>query len=149
MNEEYTYKIGKYTIRVDKYRKDEIALTIAIIENNKIDFLGSCNGNNAICVDLLIRENQKLRKQLEEMKAINNVLSKELTSDKMLKQDHLITCCGIPINEIPKLAEENKKMKNQQKEFIKLLEGMYFETEDNWWFVILNKYKELIGGKEC
>ena len=59
----------------------------------------------------LQRENQELRKQLEEMKAINNVLSKELTSDKMLKQDYLITCYGIPINEIPKLAEENKKMK--------------------------------------
>lgn len=66
MNEEYTYNIDKYTITVDKYGKDKISLTIAIIENNKIDFLGSCNGNNAICVDLLIRENQKLRKQLEE-----------------------------------------------------------------------------------
>ena len=55
-----------------------------------------------------------------------------------------------------KLREENKELKqqlkekeNQQKEFIKLLEGMYFETEDNWWFVILNKYKEITGGKEC
>ena len=50
------------------------------------------------------------------------------------------------------LKRENQELKKQleakniqQKEFIDLLEGMYFETDDNWWFAILNKYKEIIG----
>lgn len=51
-----------------------------------------------------------------------------------------------------RLKRENQELKKQleakniqQKEFIDLLEGMYFETDDNWWFAILNKYKEIIG----
>ena len=56
---------------------------------------------------------------------------------------------------IKDLRLENQELKKQleakniqQKEFIDLLEGMYFETDDNWWFAILNKYKEIIGGKD-
>lgn len=63
----------------------------------------------------LLKENEELKKQLEEYKAINKVLSQELTKDKILKQDHLTTCCGISIVDIPKLI-------TQQKEFIKYLE---------------------------
>ena len=101
----------------------------------------------------LISENQELKRQLKEMKAINNVLSKELTSDKAIKQDYLITCYGIPISEIPKLAEENKKMKNQQKEFIEWLEKESKELirdagyHQRICLDILEKYKEIIGGK--
>lgn len=101
----------------------------------------------------LISENQELKRQLKEMKAINNVLSKELTSDKAIKQDYLITCYGIPISEIPKLAEENKKMKNQQKEFIEWLEKESKELIRDLGYHqricldILEKYKEIIGGK--
>ena len=66
MNKEYTYNIDKYTIGVDENGKDEIGLTIAIIKNGKINVLGNCYGENARCIDLLIKENQKLKKQLEE-----------------------------------------------------------------------------------
>ena len=52
---------------------------------------------------------------------------------------------------IKDLRLENQELKKQleakniqQKEFIDLLEGMYFETDDNWWFAILNKYKEIV-----
>ena len=103
----------------------------------------------------LISENQELKRQLKEMKAINNVLSKELTSDKAIKQDYLITCYGIPISEIPKLAEENKKMKNQQKEFIEWLEKMSKNLfEDGEYGIsatygfISSIYKEIIGDKK-
>ncbi len=102
----------------------------------------------------LISENQELKRQLKEMKAINNVLSKELTSDKAIKQDYLITCYGIPISEIPKLAEENKKMKNQQKEFIEWLKKESKELirdagyHQKICLDILEKYKEIIGDKE-
>ena len=61
-------------------------------------------------------ENQELKKQLEEYKATNKILSHELTKDKVLQQDCLTTCCGIPIGDIPKLI-------TQQKEFIEYLEN--------------------------
>ena len=60
-------------------------------------------------------EAKELKKQLEELKSTNKVLSEELTKDKILKQDCLTTCCGIPIGDIPKLI-------NQQKKFIEYLE---------------------------
>ena len=75
MGKEYTYNIGKYTIGVDTNGEDGIGLTVAIIENDKINFLGSCYGENARCIDLLIRENQELKKQLEEKNnKLNSVL---------------------------------------------------------------------------
>mgnify|MGYP001255202422 CR=1 FL=1 len=61
-------------------------------------------------------EAKELKKQLEEYKATNEVLSHELTKDKVLQQDCLTTCCGIPIGDIPKLI-------TQQKEFINYLEN--------------------------
>ena len=83
-------------------------------------------------------ENQELKKQLEEYKATNKVLSHELTKDKVLQQYCLTTCCGIPIGDIPKLI-------TQQKEFIKFLEDNYKETQDIWYIKILQKYKSIIG----
>lgn len=71
MGKEYTYNIGKYTIGVDTNGEDGIGLTVAIIENDKINFLGSCYGENARCIDLLIRENQELKKQLEEKNLVD------------------------------------------------------------------------------
>lgn len=59
-------------------------------------------------------EAKNLKKQLEGLKSTNKVLSEELTKDKILKQNCLTTCCGIPIGDIPKLI-------NQQKEFIEYM----------------------------
>lgn len=62
MNEEYTYDIGKYTIGVDKNGEDGIGLTVAIInDNGEIHLLGNCYGDNARCIDLLIKENEQLK----------------------------------------------------------------------------------------
>ena len=104
-------------------------------------------------------EAKGLKKQLEEYKATNKILSHELTKDKVLQQDCLTTCCGIPIGEIPKLI-------TQQKEFISYLENekdrlarecsqIYEDSlgktrlvnEDKFDEVndILQKYKEVIG----
>lgn len=156
---EYTYDIDKYTIGVDENGEDGIGLTVAKVENGEIHFLGNCYGENARCIDLLIKENQelktekeqlnslvnscqeeirRLKKQLEELKSTNKVLSEELTKDKILKQDCLTTCCGIPIGDIPKLI-------NQQKEFINFLEDNYKETQDIWYIKVLQKYKSIIG----
>lgn len=62
MNEEYIYDIGKYTIGVDKNGEDGIGLTVAIInDNGEIHLLGNCYGDNARCIDLLIKENEQLK----------------------------------------------------------------------------------------
>ena len=82
------------------------------IENEQLNILvNSCQ-----------EEIRQLKKQLEEYKATNKVLSKELTKDKVLQQDHLTTCCGIPIGDIPKLI-------TQQKEFIKYMNDIIKELE--------------------
>lgn len=67
MNKEYTYNIGKYTIGVDTNGEDGIGMTIAIIKNGEINFLGNCYGENARCIDLLIKENQKLKKVIKQI----------------------------------------------------------------------------------
>ena len=68
MNEEYTYDIGKYTIGVDKNGEDGIGLTVAIInDNGEIHILGNCYGDNARCIDLLIKENKQLKENNQAM----------------------------------------------------------------------------------
>lgn len=65
-DKEYTYNIDKYTIGVDTNGEDGIGMTVAKIENGELHFLGNCYGENARCIDLLIKENQELKNQLEE-----------------------------------------------------------------------------------
>lgn len=74
MNKEYTYNIDKYTIGVDENGKDEIGLTIAIIKNGEINVLGNCYGENARCLDLLIKENQQLKEVID--KAVEYIKNK-------------------------------------------------------------------------
>lgn len=74
-DKEYTYDIGKYTIGVDENGEDGIGMTVAIIKNGEINLLGDCYGENARCIDLLIKENQALKKKLEEA---NKKLKKQL-----------------------------------------------------------------------
>lgn len=88
-------------------------------------------------------EAKELKKQLEEYKATNEVLSHELTKDKVLQQDCLTTCCGIPIGDIPKLI-------TQQKEFIEYLEKTIVDSKagsgQQYYFQeILSTYKSVIG----
>ena len=96
----------------------------------------------------LLKENQELNKQVKEYKATNKVISHELTKDKILEQDYLTTCCEIPIGDIPKLITQRRK-------FIKYLEDMRDELKNKFKYdicyvvvqIILQKYKEIIGGK--
>lgn len=114
-DKEYTYDIDKYTIGVDTNGEDGIGLTVAKIENGEIYFLGNCYGENARCLDLLIKENQELKKQLEEHK-------KELE-----KADNLTQICIFKGKEESKISYRKclnilDKKETQQKEFIKYLE---------------------------
>lgn len=97
MNEEYTYDIGKYTIGIDNNGEDGIGLTVAIInDDGEIHLLGNCYGDNARCIDLLIKENQQLKEQLN--KKYENVGT--LTSEILYEEN-------------TKLVQENQQLKEQ------------------------------------
>ena len=91
-------------------------------------------------------ESQKQKEVIDKLKSTNKVLSEKLTKDKILKQDCLTTCCGIPIGDIPKLI-------NQQKKFIEWLEAMSKMYENEYkdidiaghYNCVLAKYEEIIG----
>lgn len=84
-DKEYTYDIDKYTIGVDENGEDGIGMTVAKIENGGIKFLGNCYGENARCIDLLIKENQELKQ-----KYLNAVADYETTTaEKSELKKHL------------------------------------------------------------
>lgn len=85
-DKEYTYDIDKYTIGVDENGEDGIGMTVAKIENGEIYFLGNCYGENARCIDLLIKENQELKERLER---IDNYLDKYYTVENQYWFDHI------------------------------------------------------------
>lgn len=125
MSKEYTYDIDKYTIGVDTNGEDGIGLTIAIIKNGEINFLGNCYGENARCLDLLIKENQELKLELSGYRQaiLNNkeMLGLKEQNDKLKKQlENKYKKVGTLTSEL--LYEENTKLINQQKEFINYLE---------------------------
>ena len=77
----------------------------------------------------LLEENQELKKQLHNA---------SIEMQEMIEQD--IEC--------PSNCSKLKEILNQQKEFIDWLEENYKNTQDIWYIKILNKYKEIIGGKD-
>ena len=125
-DKEYTYDIDKYTIGVDENGEDGIGLTVAIIKDGGINFLGNCYGENARCIDLLIKENQELKKKYENAvadyettMAEKNKLKKQLEEYKEQVNKGLYNTC------LPYTTGYNKAIKDketQQKEFIKYLE---------------------------
>ena len=97
MNKEYTYNIDKYTIGVDENGKDEIGLTIAIIKNGEINCLGNYYGENARCIDLLIKENQELKQKYE-----NAVADYETTMAEKEQLNSLVNSCQEEIRQLKK-----------------------------------------------
>lgn len=155
MSKEYTYDIDKYTIGVDTNGEDGIGLTIAIIKNGEINFLGNCYGENARCLDLLIKENQELKLELSGYRQaiLNNkeMLGLKEQNDKLKKQVEKV------LNDYCRLDAYNR---TQQKKFIKYINDGIKELEKerpnklqniiNLGIIditktILQKYKEIIG----
>lgn len=154
MNKEYTYNIDKYTIGVDENGKYEIGLTIAKIENGELHFLGNCYGENARCIDLLIKENQELQKQLEEYQLQNINLRTDIMIQKMAFPNGLIKDKTFyDLYNMPTYEE----LLVQQKEFINYLqeelnveiqrESIGCEITNKRYILekILQKYKSIIG----
>lgn len=129
-DKEYTYDIGKYTIGVDTNGEDGIGMTVAIIKDGGINFLGNCYGENARCIDLLIKENQELKKQVKENKDNYNCL---------LEQKE----------QFEYIMSKQVDYQGQKKEFIKYLEDMLDDENDIFSVVrvkdVLSKYKQIIG----
>lgn len=59
----------------------------------------------------LLKIKSNLEQRIIELTKTNKVLSNELTKNSIIKQDNIETCCGIPIFEIPKLKQENERLK--------------------------------------
>lgn len=174
MNKEYTYNMDKYTIGVDENGKDEIGLTIAIIKNGEINFLGNYYGENARCIDLLIKENQKLKQKYEnavadyettmaeknELKRQNNNFKTSLDESQEVIIDYIKENQELK-EQLEEWKELLNKFKAQQKEFIKYMNDTIedLETEDvddeemKGYLIqriytfkeILQKYKSIIG----
>ena len=76
-------------------------------------------------------------KRIKELEETNRVLSNELTKNSILKQDHIETCCGIPIFEISKMKEENKQLKQQlhdlPKKIVEEIEDCLLDVSNGWW----------------
>lgn len=113
MSKEYTYDIDKYTIGVDENGEDGIGMTIAIIKNGEINFLGNCYGENARCIDLLIKENKKLNGAIQ---TYDILLKANTEENKKLKK--VIDRASARLEYF---LIGNLKYQSSQEEFIKLL----------------------------
>lgn len=147
-NKEYTYDIDKYIIGVDENGEDGIGLTVAKMENGEIYFLGNCYGENARCLDLLIKENQELKKKLEEYQLQNIDLRADIMIQKMAFPNKLIKDKTFyDLYDIPTYEE----LLTQQKEFIKYLKDESKEIyrdgglRQNIYKELLQKYRSIIG----
>lgn len=110
-DKEYTYDIGKYTIGVDENGEDGIGMTVAIIKNGEINLLGDCYGENARCIDLLIKENQALKKKLEEANKKLYLCTPEIPQNS---HNNYISYVDL-INKLYSIEKENEKLKTQLK----------------------------------
>ncbi len=117
-DKEYTYDIDKYTIGVDTNGEDGIGMSVAIIKNGEINFLGNCYGENARCIDLLIKENQALKKHLKVPKACNlktledyKSYYEDTTREQILEDTYIEYCAYV------NLAHRYSKLKKQVEEY--------------------------------
>lgn len=144
-DKEYTYDIDKYTIGVDENGEDGIGMTVAKIENGEINFLGNCYGENARCLDLLIKENQELKEELEE---INKMIEK---CGFVNIEQVMLSYCGLIAqqkefinyleDEKDRLARECSNIYEDGLGHTRLVNKDIFDEIND----VLQKYKEIIG----
>lgn len=130
---EYTYDIDKYTIGVDTNGEDGIGLTVAKVENGDIYFLGNCYGENARCIDLLIKENQELKTEKEQLNSLVNScqeeirrLKKQLHKASIKMQEMIEQDIECPSN-CSKLKELKKQLEEKQNPF----KGIFAQVNDD------------------
>ena len=129
-DKEYTYDIDKYTIGVDENGEDGIGMTVAKIENGGIKFLGNCYGENARCIDLLIKENQSLKKENKILK--ENAENNDKVVDKVNWENML-------------LKKENKQLKDNWNDLKKYAKEVISTDNELYGTDLLDKMQELEG----
>ena len=77
----------------------------------------------------------KQDKRIKELEETNKVLSNELTKNSILKQDHIETCCGIPIFEIPKMKAENQQLKQQLEDAEENIDNLELQLREQYQLV--------------
>lgn len=115
----------KQRCEIDKITEEEFEKRYRVVKCN----CGQpyCKGYRCLDLDGLSKENQELKKQLEEYK------------DKINWYENF---------EVNKTIDKLRlKHNTQQKEFINYLEDNWKQTQDIWYIKILQKYKEIIGDK--
>lgn len=171
MSKEYTYDIDKYTIGVDENGEGGIGMTVAKIENGELHLLGNCYGENARCIDLLIKENQELKGQIDylrsgeyinQLKFERDMLQNVFDKGEVSEEDKTFIDCTHRntelLEEIKRLHNdkleyltEYAKMSSSQDKFIKYLEDesrkIYRDCglRQNIFKQVLQKYEEIIG----
>lgn len=160
MSKEYTYDIDKYTIGVDENGEDGIGMTVAKIENGEIKFLGNCYGENARCIDLLIKENQELKKQYCERTDCSGRIGNSKKVEELQKEnkqlqeriEYLERSNNRREDIILEQRQEINNLETQQKEFIEMLEKEILDSkagssQQYYAKEHLRLFKEIIGGK--
>ena len=153
-DKQYTYDIDKYTIGVDENGEDGIGMTIAIIKNGEINFLGNCYGENARCIDLLIKENQELKKHLKVPKACSLKTLKDYksyyedTTREQILEDTYIEYCAY-VNLAHRYSELKKQLEEYQQELELVRCDLHNRTsERNGYYrnieILENQQKEFI-----
>lgn len=135
---EYSYEIDKYIVGVDNNGEDGIGLTIATMKDNELHILGSCYGDNARFIDLLIKENQSLKKEneiLRENAKHNDKVVDNVNWENMLlkKENSQLKYNWNKLKEIVK-SQSDFKLKVRNKE-------LWFEVDE-----LLSKMEELEKG---
>ncbi len=65
-----------------------------------------------------------LQEEKEELKMTNLALADDITKNKIIKQEVLTECCGIPIGEIPMLKIQNDEYKQRNEKAVELLQNL-------------------------
>lgn len=73
-----------------------------------------------------------LQEENEELKMTNLALADDITKNKIIKQEVLTECCGIPIGEIPMLKIKNDDYKQRINKAIKYIRQTYCFDKTDW-----------------
>ena len=130
MNKGIYLKTADIYLRFPEIMEEECNDLAEFLEDEHIVYEGATD-----IVYNLQKENQELKKQLEENQNPLKGIFAQVNDDTLLRD------CG-------NMNAEINELKNQQKEFIEFLEKMWKETQDIWYIKILQKYKEIIGDKQ-
>lgn len=141
-------EIGKLYTKSLKKGMDEVTIEM---QQNRIKGLEAINEEHR-------KLNGELREENKELKMTNLALADDITKNKIIKQEVLTECCGIPIGEIPMLKIQNDEYKQKKEKELDKYKNIVDELEkwltkniseinayfDNTPFGVEDTYKEIL-----